>query len=142
MDKDSNLRIPGVLQRIGLTYFIVASMELIFTKPQRNEQFGPWYICPDIIDSWLQWLVVIFFAVAHTLITLLMPVPGCPTGYLGPGGMDQHSQFFNCTGGAAGYIDRLIFTNKHLYSRPTFQKIYHSTLPYDPEGKKNIKVFL
>lgn len=38
VDKDTYLRIPGVLQRIGVTYFIVASIELIFAKPQRNEQ--------------------------------------------------------------------------------------------------------
>jgi heparan-alpha-glucosaminide N-acetyltransferase len=29
-----NLRLPGVLQRIGLAYFIVASLETVLMKPQ------------------------------------------------------------------------------------------------------------
>lgn len=30
----TNLRLPGVLQRIGLAYFVVASLETVFMKPQ------------------------------------------------------------------------------------------------------------
>lgn len=36
-DSFSYLRIPGVLQRIGLTYFVVALTELVFARPQRND---------------------------------------------------------------------------------------------------------
>lgn len=35
---NDSLRIPGVLQRIGFTYFIVASIEILFNKPQRSYQ--------------------------------------------------------------------------------------------------------
>lgn len=33
-----NLRLPGVLQRIGLAYFIVASLETVLMKPQGSFQ--------------------------------------------------------------------------------------------------------
>ena len=31
-----NLRIPGILQRLGVVYLIVASMETLLLKPQEN----------------------------------------------------------------------------------------------------------
>ena len=36
-------------------------------------------------------------------------------GYVGPGGLANGGTTYECTGGAAGYIDRLILTNNHLY---------------------------
>ena len=42
-------------------------------------------------------------------------------GYLGPGGLDNHSAYSLCTGGAAGFIDREILGTKHLYQRPSFK---------------------
>ncbi|KAL0274548.1 UNVERIFIED_CONTAM: hypothetical protein PYX00_002650 [Menopon gallinae] len=134
LDSFSSLRIPGVLQRIGLTYCIVALTELVFARPQRNEQYGPWNLCADVVDSIVQWVIALAFVAAHAFITFMLPVPGCPTGYLGPGGRHRHSQFENCTGGAAGYIDRLLLSENHLYQHPTCQKIYQTRLPYDPEG--------
>ncbi|KAK6629837.1 hypothetical protein RUM43_003657 [Polyplax serrata] len=128
------LRLCGVLQRLGVTYFIVASVQIFITKSQSSEQYGPWYYCQDVIDLWMQWFVAIVFIVAHTLLTFTLHVPGCPTGYLGAGGFSEHSLYRNCTGGAAGYIDRLIITEKHMYQKGTFVKIYKPTVPYDPEG--------
>lgn len=40
-------------------------------------------------------------------------------GYLGPGGLAEQGKYQNCTGGAAGYIDRLVFGNNHMYGHPT-----------------------
>ena len=40
---------------------------------------------------------------------------------------------FNCTGGAAGYIDRQILGINHVYPNPTSRKIY-SGIAHDPEG--------
>lgn len=70
----------------------------------------------------------------------------------------------NCTGGANGYIDRVILGSKHIYAHPTtevtklenairkspistllrtalsllrglsIQEVYHTMQPYDPEG--------
>lgn len=129
-----HLRFPGVLQRIGLSYFVVASIETLFMKPQGSFQYGRWLVIQDILDSWIQWLVILAITAAHLFLTFMLPVPGCPTGYLGPGGWHNHSSSPHCTGGAAGYIDRLVFGNNHIYQRPTCQNVYHTTVPYDPEG--------
>ena len=40
-------------------------------------------------------------------------------GYLGPGGLAEGGSYSNCTGGAAGYIDRVIFGEAHIYQTPT-----------------------
>ena len=55
-------------------------------------------------------------------------------GYLGPGGMASGGRFANCTGGAAGYIDRQVLGSL-MYHHPTAHQIYNTHLPYDPEGK-------
>ena len=90
------------------------------------------------------------------LITFLLPVPNCPTGYLGPGGKHNHGKYWNCTGGdimhqpekispviaflgAAGYIDRVVLGTSHLYDEPTCQEIYATKIPYDPEGKNHFE---
>ena len=55
-------------------------------------------------------------------------------GYLGPGGLASGGRFANCTGGAAGYLDRRLL-GSHMYHQPTAQSIYNTDMPYDPEGK-------
>lgn len=54
-------------------------------------------------------------------------------GYIGPGGLHEAvnsteaSVYQNCTGGAAGYIDRQVFGDDHIYQSPTckvWQKEY------------------
>ena len=39
----------------------------------------------------------------------------CVRGYLGPGGLHDGGATLNCSGGAAGYIDRQFFGTEHLY---------------------------
>lgn len=58
----------------------------------------------------------------------------CPKGYQGPGGLHMNSSYFNCTGGAANALDRLILGQNHLYQRSTAFPIYHNVIPHDPEG--------
>lgn len=87
--------------------------------------------------AWKQWIVVISFVIVHTCITFLLDVPDCGKGYLGPGGHQDQGKHFNCTGGAAGYIDRLIFGD-HMYHHPTCQQVYENTAFYDPEGNHNL----
>ncbi|XP_033226246.1 heparan-alpha-glucosaminide N-acetyltransferase-like isoform X2 [Belonocnema kinseyi] len=130
-----DLRFSGILQLLAITYFICASIETIFLKPQRSFQYGRFVFLSDIFDSWPQWLIIISIMTIHTLLTFLLQVPGCPTGYLGPGGYDHYGDFVNCTGGAAGYVDRLVL-GKHMYNE-TENLIFGHTLPHDPEGIMN-----
>ncbi|KAG7202184.1 hypothetical protein KM043_015863 [Ampulex compressa] len=129
----SSLRFTGVLQMLGVSYFICATIETIFMKA--HSQFGRFSILRDILDSWPQWIFVLSTMTLHILITFLLPVPNCPTRYLGPGGYEHFNRFPNCTGGAAGYIDRLVFGN-HMYFHKE-NAVYGPILPHDPEGIMN-----
>ncbi|XP_048515177.1 heparan-alpha-glucosaminide N-acetyltransferase-like isoform X2 [Athalia rosae] len=129
------LRFTGILQLLGITYLICSTLEAIFTKAQRTFQYGRFGFLQDILDGWVQWLVIIAITATHLLITFLLPVPGCPTGYLGPGGLHEGGSYQNCTAGAAGYIDRKVL-GSHIYTKKT-PGIYENDLPYDPEGIMN-----
>ncbi|EHB15173.1 Heparan-alpha-glucosaminide N-acetyltransferase, partial [Heterocephalus glaber] len=130
------VRIPGVLQRLGVTYFVVAVLELLFAKPI-PENCVLERSCPslrDITSSWSQWLLILLLEGIWLGLTFLLPVPGCPTGYLGPGGIGDLGKYANCTGGAARYIDHLLLGSDHLYQHPSSTVLYHTEVPYDPEG--------
>ncbi|KAM8939872.1 heparan-alpha-glucosaminide N-acetyltransferase [Pelodytes ibericus] len=131
-----DIRIMGVLQRLSLTYLVVSALELLFAKPVPDAvpQTRSCLLLQDLFLFWPQWLVILALEAGWLCLTLLLPVPGCPTGYLGPGGIGDFSKFPNCTGGAAGYIDRLILGERHVYQHPTSNVIYKTTMPYDPEG--------
>lgn len=131
----SQLRFPGVLQLLAVSYFFCSFVETCFTSAQRNFQYGRLVFLQDILERWPQWLIVVAIVVIHSCITFLLPVPGCPTGYLGAGGWDHYGDYKNCTGGAAGYIDRLVF-GKHVYMKK-HDEIFGPTLPHDPEGLMN-----
>lgn len=104
---------------------------MIFFLIFQNARFA---IIEDLLESYRQWIIIGFLTGLHIAITFFLPVPDCPTGYLGPGGLHDNSLHYNCTGGAAGFIDRFIFNNSHIYQRPTCQSLYDCPLPYDPEG--------
>ncbi|XP_064105494.1 heparan-alpha-glucosaminide N-acetyltransferase-like [Macrobrachium nipponense] len=130
-------RIPGVLQRFGICYLVVSTVALIFS-PQEPPQYqsNAGIFMSDVIQIIPQWVVHIVIVIAHTLITFLLPVPGCPTGYIGPGGIDlivNGTGSPNCIGGAAGEVDRFILTSAHLYQNPTAKQVYHAGA-FDPEG--------
>jgi heparan-alpha-glucosaminide N-acetyltransferase len=130
------VRIPGVLQRLGVTYFVVAALELLFSNPV-PENCTLERSCPsfqDITSSWPQWLFILMLESVWLVLTFLLPIPGCPTGYLGPGGIGDLGKYPNCTGGAAGYIDRLLLGDDHLYQHPSSTVLYHTEVAYDPEG--------
>ncbi|XP_065842224.1 heparan-alpha-glucosaminide N-acetyltransferase-like [Oscarella lobularis] len=128
------LRIPGVLQRLAISYLGVTLMHLILApKRDRNADkvFAP---VREIVNHWAEWLVALCLIALWAGLTFLLHVPNCPTGYLGPGGLygDDNGKNHNCTGGAAGYIDSVLF-KKHVYPHPTCKELY-GTGPYDPEG--------
>ncbi|XP_011498330.1 PREDICTED: heparan-alpha-glucosaminide N-acetyltransferase-like [Ceratosolen solmsi marchali] len=131
----SELRFPGVLQLLAISYFICSLIETCFTNAQRNFQFGQFGCLQDISERWAQWIVVLVIMTIHTCLIFLLRVPGCPLGYIGPGGYHHHSEYINCTAGVAGYIDRLIFGN-HIYMNKINQ-VYGPVHPHDPEGLMN-----
>ncbi|XP_027577494.1 heparan-alpha-glucosaminide N-acetyltransferase isoform X1 [Pipra filicauda] len=129
-----NLRIPGVLQRLGFTYLVVAALELLFTRAESGTWETSYPALQDILPYWPQWIFILILEVIWLCLTFLLPVPDCPRGYLGPGGIGDFGKYPNCTGGAAGYIDRLLLGEKHIYQHPSSGVTYQTTMPYDPEG--------
>ncbi|CAF0878381.1 unnamed protein product [Brachionus calyciflorus] len=135
--KLNELRIMGVLQRFSISYLINSLVELVCLKfnnyeynlMNRNEEkFIELFRYP------IQWLTSGFFVLIWLLLTFLLPFDNCKPGYLGPGGLHENGSHFNCTGGAAGYIDRKILGLKHIYQSPTCKIVYKNTIGYDPEG--------
>lgn len=104
-------------------------MKPINLLPQNNRK-RQFY---DIIILLPQWGVMLLIITIHLAITFSLPVPGCPTGYLGPGGNHEMGQHKNCIGGATGLIDRTILGAKHIYQWPTAKHVYAS-MAFDPEG--------
>lgn len=54
------------------------------------------------------------------------------SGYLGPGGIGDLGKYPRCTGGAAGYIDRLLLGDNHLYQHPS-SAVREPCLSLEPE---------
>ncbi|XP_027717145.1 heparan-alpha-glucosaminide N-acetyltransferase-like [Vombatus ursinus] len=129
-------RLPGVFQRLSFTYFVVALMQIAFGVTDiQKYQVGTWWApLRDVVLYWQQWLVIIGLEILWLCLTFLLPVPGCPRGYLGPGGIGDDGKYFNCTGGAAAYIDKQILGENHLYCFPSCKELYRTTQPFDPEG--------
>jgi heparan-alpha-glucosaminide N-acetyltransferase len=138
----SQLRIMGVLQRFAVSYLVCAMLEIIYLHftgftyelQESFEQLSWKSNFKEIFLYKFQWLVMMIITLVWLLITFVMPVPGCPTGYIGPGGLHENASHVNCTGGAAGYLDRQILGYYHVYSSPTCQDVYKTEIPYDPEG--------
>uniref|UniRef100_A0A3B3YK49 Heparan-alpha-glucosaminide N-acetyltransferase catalytic domain-containing protein n=1 Tax=Poecilia mexicana TaxID=48701 RepID=A0A3B3YK49_9TELE len=131
-----NLRIPGVLQRLAWSYLVVASLDLLVARGHLDILTTDAWWSPglDIILYWPAWVCVLLMEIVWLCLTFLLPVPDCPTGYLGPGGIGDMGLHANCTGGAAGYIDRRLLGEQHIYQSPSSKVIYATKMPFDPEG--------
>jgi len=81
----------------------------------------------DVLPYWPEWVVIGVFMLFWFCLTFLYPVPGCPRGYLGAGGSTDYGKYSNCTGGASGYFDNIIFGD-HKGFYPEYGK------SFDPEG--------
>ncbi|GAB6018830.1 hypothetical protein CHUAL_000491 [Chamberlinius hualienensis] len=130
----ADFRIMGVLQRLAVSYLIVATLHLLTENLGDAFQIDRWASMRDIFPYWLHWIVISCVVALHCSLTFSLPVPGCPTGYLGPGGLHDNSSHVNCTGGVAGYVDRLILGANHMYKHASCQKMYQTQVPFDPEG--------
>ena len=128
----TQIRIPGVLQRISICHLAVASIELLAHKS--NQQLQPIGVSPYLARLQVPRIFMSLCAAAWLYLTLFFEIPNCPRGYLGPGGLENFSQFFNCTGGVAGYLDHLILGEGHLYKYGAIKAVYKNTQNFDPEG--------
>ncbi|XP_072533088.1 heparan-alpha-glucosaminide N-acetyltransferase [Salminus brasiliensis] len=128
------LRIPGVLQRLAFTYYVLSIMQTVSSSREIPPKEVRWWSpVQDVVLYWPEWLFMALLEVAWLCITFLLPVPNCPTGYLGAGGIGDNGLYPNCTGGAAAYIDRWLLGD-NIYWYPTCKAMYHTTQPFDPEG--------
>ncbi|CAK8692393.1 unnamed protein product [Clavelina lepadiformis] len=141
-------RVPGVLQRFSIAYLFGFLIQWAFHKSAEElnstegDQTPWWFGVRDVVMYWPQWIIALGLEALWLLLTFLLPVPGCPTGYIGPGGLAEDGNYINetCIGGAAGYIDRWLFGEAHIYGHPTAKVIYYpmagndQRVPYDPEG--------
>ena len=108
-------------------------------RPDTNEDLGHF---GDLKPYYIQWIVIGCLEVLWLSFTFALKVPGCPTGYLGPGGLHDSSKYWNCTGGAAAWIDRKFFGYNHIYDGPTSFAVYQVDQyidgdegnHHDPEG--------
>ncbi|KAJ8000548.1 hypothetical protein DPEC_G00181250 [Dallia pectoralis] len=130
------LRIPGVLQRLAFSYLVVASLDLCVARIRLDNlpEDAWWYSAREFLLYWPAWLCVVVLETVWLCLTFLLPVPGCPDGYLGPGGIGDMGLYPNCTGGAAAFVDRWLLGEKHVYQTPSSRVIYMSHMPFDPEG--------
>ncbi|KAA0203876.1 hypothetical protein HAZT_HAZT005152, partial [Hyalella azteca] len=129
-------RVPGVLQRFAVAYLVVASVMVLCPEPAAlQNKCGE--AMSDVVSLSYQWVIYILFVLVHTALIFFLPVPQCPTGYLGPGGLSlmdsDGSPRPDCIGGATGYVDRWLLGVAHIYQNPTAKTVYHSG-PFDPEG--------
>ncbi|XP_046885478.1 heparan-alpha-glucosaminide N-acetyltransferase [Hypomesus transpacificus] len=128
------LRVPGVLQRLGFTYFILSLMETFWGQKEIPMRKNPWWSpVQDVVLYWPQWVFILLLETVWLCFTFLLPVPNCPVGYLGAGGIGDDGLYPNCTGGAAGYIDKWLLGD-NIYRYPTCREMYRTTEPFDPEG--------
>lgn len=80
----------------------------------------------DIGRYWLQWAIMIAIGSVYLCVQAFLPVAGCPTGYIGPGGLaDQGAVDPNCVGGAHREVDRVFFGESVSPS-----ELKHMLVPY------------
>lgn len=88
---------------------------------------------PELWPFWREWVAFGLVLLAYLLTQQYLPVPGCPTGYLGPGGNADGGKHRGCTGGAHKRVDDLLWGPTHCYGGATCGQ-YYQCAPYDPEG--------
>lgn len=108
----AHLRIPGVLQRIGLCYGLAATAILLTALKPRDRLIS--------VNARALVVVLVVILVGYALAMLMTPVPGHGAGQLDP------------EGNLAAWIDRSVFTPNHLWSLGSTE--WAGPVVYDPEG--------
>lgn len=107
----SHLRIPGVLQRIGLCYAIGTGLVLLTIRRREDELAA---INPNAVGTAIAALLIAYWALLR-----FVPIPGYGAGHLDPAG--------NLT----AYVDRIVWSVPHLWPYGTDAT---GAVVYDPEG--------
>lgn len=105
------LRLPGVLQRIGLCYGLAAALTLLTARPGPD---GRWGLNLPVIAG-----TILLILAAYWAAMALIPVPGFGAGVLTP------------EGNLAGYVDRAVLTTRHMWGGGNDAR---GNIVYDPEG--------
>lgn len=132
-----HLRIPGVLQRFAITYLFVAITYYVSALIQKRlDQSYPSRISKlSILSSAFETSCSLMWLSVYIYFTFFWEYDiGCPIGYTGPGGISDEGKYYNCTGGAASYIDRYLFGEDHLYLDHEIKDMYLTNIKHDPEG--------
>ena len=153
----SQIRLLGVLQYFAMANLALGLLEIfvppLAQPPQAAGGEGGSTSSPSVLRRltsalWadvggyaLQWAVMATLAAVYLCVEYLLPVPGCPTGYIGPGGLADNGAYPACTGGAHRYVDVSFFGVGHIYhngfdapvSSATCGSVYQCAV-YDPEG--------
>lgn len=108
----AHMRLPGVLQRIGVCYGLAAA--LIILTGWRGAERAIVINVPAIIAT------IVLALCGYWALMTFVPVPGFGAGHLDP------------EGNLAAYLDRQIFTVPHLWPLGTVS--WGSPVVYDPEG--------
>lgn len=108
----AHLRIPGILQRIGLCYGLAGMVVSLASHPAQD---GRAQLSPRPIVA-----VILALLAGYWLLLALVPVPGFGAGQLTP------------DGSLPAFIDRTLFTEPHLWPLGSATGARPAT--YDPEG--------
>ncbi|XP_075972706.1 heparan-alpha-glucosaminide N-acetyltransferase isoform X2 [Anticarsia gemmatalis] len=128
------LRIFGVLQRLAVSYLVAAGFYALTAPKYYTPPRGACgQALKDVLSCVWCWVLAGVLVAAHSVITFTVHHPDCPAGYLGPGGRHDDWVAPECSGGAAGYIDRLLLGESHLFQRSDARGVYGGP-PTDPEG--------
>ncbi|HWK35763.1 acyltransferase family protein, partial [Sphingomonas sp.] len=106
-----NLRLFGVLQRIGLCYALAAALALVTARRGADGRFA--------LDARIIGGAALGALLVYAALLLAVPVPGHGAGVLTP------------AGNIAGYVDRTLFTTAHIWRWGTDAA---GNIVYDPEG--------
>jgi predicted acyltransferase len=107
----AHLRIPGILQRIGLCYALASALCLLLAKPAADGTLR--------INIGVTALVAAALLVGYWALLAFTPVPG-----FGVGRLDSY-------GSLPAFVDRAVFTLPHLWSYGLTEGV---GVTYDPEG--------
>jgi predicted acyltransferase len=108
----AHLRFPGILQRSGLSYALVA---ILVVATARRDEGGRTHLQIGAVAGVAAAILLLYWA-----LLAWVPVPGFGAGKLDP------------AGNLAAFVDRAVFTPAHLWRFGT--AVPNGPVVYDPEG--------